>query len=731
MTQDNHTPSPGVELADADHALRQRARTPQKGKAATTERDYSKRSAQNRRAATFSASVAVVAAVVSFAAKPAVLAVSAAVGVLVFAPATVDRAATQVYGAMPEPVVVSRIVENSNCAEYGTILDEDHEVLGFLPKIGHCGSRAHASLPISDATIQRHADFIETVEGPFDGPGVVLNVSAKGMARALYYAAFGSNSIGGTIPILSAIEFVAGQSNGLDLVDKSKFVAFWGPSFIAHHLPTIDDRKQFASEHLPCARPMPGTDAKILVFSGSFCGLLVGSAPSLDNLSDAQHCLIVAAYKHQLPIVGPTGSAEDHDEMAKAFEALRVRADRTCLSRRLTGRELTAARATLAAIPVPNAEGVINKFASLTTNARGTATLIRDARARQPNPDVSDGPTRVTIDQTANAKMSQTLRNGVRREVSTRLSPELCWGAPCPGSDQAHVGLAIATLTDEGRLEFDAAYQSRSGLLLPRSSSMRNTASTSKAMLLPFLIEHGVDQVCIDRQNWPNRLPPPEQSARCTEDNLSITLEDAVAVSNNAAFLRALAHPNINEGELKAYLRLLGYEIQTDLSGKDLHVGIVFGWGISIGPDELMRNFAFLAANRPVTLPQLFEGTADPRFTFGAFVGGQALARARAMLEAPLRKRHGTLYGLADALDHAGCGTGAIGKSGTADASNKLARDRLTIGAFTCKDGTTRVFFSLFGSPRETQELGRDITSKTTKRVVGSALRAYVEEIVK
>lgn len=731
MTQDTHTSQPGIALADADISLQKRARTPQPGQASKTERAYVGRVAYHKRRAIASASFGAITFFASLAVKPGVLTAVALICAVIYWHAAVDQAATYIYKNIPEPAVVSKIDARTDCARYVAVLGSGDRVLGFLPQSGDCGDRAHAYLPVSNAAMLRHASFIETVEGPFDGPGVVLNMSAEGLARAFYYTLFRSETVGGTLPVLSAIEFVAGHSAALGPADKAKFFAFWGPTFIAHYLPEIEDRKRFATEQLPCARPMPGTDAKVLVFSGGFCGLLVGPTPSLVNLTDAQHCLIVAAYKHQLPLVGPAGGAEHHAEISAAFDTLKTRADRTCLSRRLAGSQLDQARAELAAIPLPVSADIIAKFRGLTTTARGAATLIRDARVRLQDSGSSDEHLAVTLDQAATARMTRALRQSVDREMSTLLSPELCWGAGCPFEDHPHVALAVATLSPEGLLEFDAAYQSRSGLLLPRSESWRNTASTSKAMLLPFLLEHGLEHVCIDAQNWPRRLGLPADSGTCGFGLLPLPLEDAVAVSNNAAFLAALSHPRIDEAELLRYMRLLGYRIKDGLSGDALHKGIVFGWDIGIDPDALMRNMAFLASQQPVTLPQLFQGETRADFTFGAFVGARALERAKEMLQAPLQANHGTLSGVSNALERVGCGASAIAKSGTADADNNLARDRLSVGAFTCDDGTIRVFFSLIGSPSHKQELGRDITSKTTNRIVGSALTAYAQEISK
>jgi len=286
--------------------------------------------------------------------------------------------------------------------------------------------------------------------------------------------------------------------------------------------------------------------------------------------------------------------------------------------------------------------------------------------------------------------------------------------------------LASAEVLPDGRVVIDAPYQSRSELLKPRGLATRNTASTSKAMLLPFLLEQGIDRVCIAAANWPRALVKPVAGASCLSGELPISLGDALAVSSNAAFLRALSQ--VSEDDLKAYLRLLGYELQP-LSGVHLAQGIVYGWGATIAPVDLIRNMAYIATGRPVSETLVYYRQADADFTFGAFVGARALSRARAMMAQPVTASHGTLHPLLPALNVAGCGSRVMGKSGTADGHDKRARDRLAIGAFTCGDQRTRVFFSLFGAHGPKHGMGRQITSKTTLRVLGAALTAYAKEI--
>jgi hypothetical protein len=405
---------------------------------------------------------------------------------------------------------------------------------------------------------------------------------------------------------------------------------------------------------------------------------------------------------------------------------LKHRADRTCLSQRFEGVELDRARSDLAAIPLPDPSALLSELSGFTTVAPGAATLMRDARARGQSSDTTLGTEALTLDREANAQMTNSLRRSVQRNVKKHLNPKLCWGSACDSSRQAQVAMTVARLDDTGLLSIDAAYQSRSELLLPRNDGRRNTASTSKAMVLPLLVEHGIFDVCIAPGNWPRRLPVPSEDGDCGPGLLPISMEDAVAVSSNAAFLAALK--KVPEAELKGYLRLLGYSFDPALTGRDLREGVVKGWGVGIGPDELLRNMAFIVSGRPVTLPQVHDTSIEADFTFGAFVGNQSLGLVRPMLETPLRKPYGTLYGLADGIDVAGCGHGAIGKSGTADATTQKARDRLIIGAFACDDGDFRVFFSLFGSPSDQIELGKDIHSTTTNGIVASALSAYAKE---
>lgn len=710
MTQEDPAKR-GASLYRADALFRSQSR--QKGRSVAGEFAGGYRQAQRRdQLATATAAVAGVV----FSMPSLVFAMI--LGVVMLFPVAVDRGATMAVGILPESRVVATIAANAECARYVRFEDRNNSLVGYLPETGPCPNRSYVTLPVGrGAAMLAQADVIETVEGPFDGRGVVLNVSATGLARAGYYAVAPGRA-GGTIPVQSALEFASGQPQALGMVDKGKFLAVWGPSFVARYLPEIDDRRQFSVENLPCMAPMPGTGAEMFVMAGGLCGLMVGDTASLDNLSEAQRCLIVASHKAQLLIVGPRGDSADHGLMSQQFRALKERAVRVCLSKRLSGAALEKAKAELDAIPLPDTARIFDVMKRFSTSARGTASLIRDAGLGSDK--------LLAFDITKAERMIATLRQGVLREIVPLLDRRHCWGVSCPPNQRIDVALAIAEVLPDGRLIIDAPYQSRSELLMPRGLATRNTASTSKAMLLPFLLEQGIDQVCIPAARWPRALAKPVLSAPCIGGDLSISLGDALAVSSNDAFLVALSQ--VSEDDLKAYLRLLGYEVQP-LSGVNLAQGIVYGWGLSIAPIDLIRNLAFMATGRPVSETLIYYREAEADFTFGAFVGARALSRARAMMAKPVTATHGTLNPLLPVLNKVGCGAGIMGKSGTADAHDQKARDRLALGAFICGDQRTRVFFSLFGAHGPKHGMGRQITSKTTLRVLGAALTAYAKEI--
>lgn len=668
-------------------------------------------------AMTWSTFQAVFAFLLSLPAITVVLAVS----VLAFAPSYVDRATIYALRLFPESSVTRRIDKNAKCARYDIYRDRNQALVGYLPTVNHCLERAYISLSVSDAALVEQTKALVLVEGPFDGPGVVLNMSAEGFARAAYYL-FVPGSAGGSLPLQTAVEFAAGMPERLGVIDKLKFLFFWAPRYVAAHLPLVEDRKRFTIENLPCMAPMPGTGARMFVLAGGWCGLLVGPEATLDGLSLAQRCMIVASHKSQLRIVGPRGVRDDHAAMEQQFEALRARAEWTCVVRAATGVELGEARAELAAMAMPDPAYVLSRVNRFSDVARGVPTILRDARAATGGPIADD----LALDVTRTAPLTDKLRADVVRVLADKLDPAFCWGERCPAARQMHVALGVGRLMPDGRLLLDAAYQSRSQSLIQRGRPTRNTASISKSMVLPLLLEHGISHVCLTPAAWNPRLPLPENLRDCAIGTLPMPLEAAISVSSNPAFLIALAE--VPEEDLRGYLRLIGYHFDETLGRRDLIFGLVMGHSVAISPADLMRNIAFMSSGHPVTDLMVFDTPAEPTFTFGAFIGEEARKRAYELLQAPVAGPYGTLRGLNASLAAAGC-LDLIGKSGTADAEDGRARDRLSVGAFSCDDTSdTRVFFSLFGAPSPDRGLGRAITSEMTTRIVGNALAAYATE---
>lgn len=627
------------------------------------------------------------------------------------APQQTDMVIGAIYRSLPTPDKVRDVVTNAACAKFVAVQNQD-ETVGYIPAKNDCIDRHFRTVPPSATAAHEQALADAAIEGDIAGPGTVLSISLPGLARAVYYKATGRARIGGTSPLQSAIEATAGSPGGLGLLEKLRFTFWVAPSFTANHLASVEDREVWTTAMLTCAKGMPFTGGGFTPVAGDLCGYVVG-ADTLEGLQPAQRCVIAALRKHPLAMPGPDAGIDALREYQTAWQNAKRRADDKCLGRLLEGSYLDEQRALLATLRAPDPAVFRNLESSLHRmfpNAAGYLGERMRAGAGE------RGQVATSILPAAQVDLARLITERIGG-LAGRISPELCipGSGGCADALMLDVAVLVAELLDDGQLVTRAIYQSRAGLLV-QDASVRSMASTTKAMMVPLLLSHGIDRLC--RAATPDlRDFGGPAGGSCSDQDNWMSIETALARSSNLAFFWGLRQ--IPDDAFIAWLDAFGFDIKPGASLTELRRGVIIGNLATITPDRLIRGFAAITSGQAVRGPDSVAS-----LDLGEIYSGNVLARATAVLSAPAQSG-GTASALEPLLAEAGCDF-ITAKTGTADTNDGVARDRLLIAGTVCS-GRRFFSFTLVGAPRVNLKLGRTVHGSDIVQLGARALALTVQ----
>jgi len=635
-----------------------------------------------------------------------------AMGAVYVVPSPVETLVSMAFRVFPEPSQSREVARLADCALVDPVVDATsgrrHGVL--VRNTADCADRNHLALipSIEGARAQAVAD--EAVEGRYSGPGQTLTISWTGLARAVFYRATGQKSIGGTGPLLSAVEQVAG-ANSLTMGQKLNFLFRVGPSWAANHTNTADDRMLWATTHLQCARGVGGTGGGFTPIAGDLCAELFGKQ-SLEDLSPAEHCVVAALRKSTLAVPGPRASFDQLAEFGRSWESAKQRADEKCLSVLYDESELVEYQNELAALPLPDRARIVGLERQLNIELLGAVGYLRNRFS-------TGGLIPTAIIPSAQQSLVRLVDKTLEQRFLGKLEGSLCLpgSAGCEDQNLLDVGILVAEQMPDGSLVSRAVYQSRSGLLI-QTTSLRGRASTVKALLVPLFAANGQTRLC---REYVGNLKDADgfQGGDCADASSWMSLEEATARSSNLAFYWGLRQ--IRDADFKAWLELMGFDIKPDAQLSNLRRGVLIGDLASISPDKLVRAFAAVTGGGLASSPDEPDSGIDLTSAFDRTI----LQFSRYVLQAPVK--NGTATALAKPLTDISC-SDIEAKTGTADATTGRARDRLIIVGATC-DGRRLIAFTLVGAPRPDMSLGQSIHGRDIVQLTGEALAAVAAEL--
>lgn len=664
-------------------------------------------SRKRRRSEVLSSRSAKAAAVATILAFPA----AAGVALSYVAPEKAETTASFVFEVMPEPAEVQQMRDIEACATLRPAVDDTGRQLGFVAGDATCSGRHYVTAVPSNEAALEQVYYEGLIEGPISGPGTILSFSVEGAARAAFYAVRHGQVIGGTGMVGSAFEQALGEASP-GFGRKLSLALFRTPAFVARDLMDITDRARWTVTNTQCARGQRHTGGGFTPIAGDLCAAIVG-APSLDDLRPGHRCIIGALRRDMLIVPGPEGSPADQAGYLERWQNIQRRAKEKCIALALDGAEAAAEMALIDATPAPEPAFIRRLTTRVRDIAPGAIGYARE-RARLDSSVDRQGPVVLTVDPEAQQALHRLVLDRMADTFAPRLDDRLCapGDAACTDAHLVDAGIMIAALDQDGSMQTRAVYQSRAGLLVLDGPSTRSVASTTKALMVPLLLDHGLSRLC--REATPNLRDVGSLGGDCSDDANWLSLSEALADSSNLAFYWGLKQ--LPDAAVRKWLSDFDFDVKEGAEMSELRRGVIIGNVATISPDNLLRGLAAITTGQAVTGP---DGT--ERLDLGSSYSFNVLSRATDVLSAPAN--FGTSRAMSPILTAAGCAPDIFSKTGTADGPEGLARDRLLIAHANC-NGTDLFAFGFVGSPIPAVPLGTGIRGADVIEMVAESIAA-------
>ncbi|MGH1415833.1 MAG: penicillin-binding transpeptidase domain-containing protein [Pelagimonas sp.] len=625
-------------------------------------------------------------------------------------PEQVNAVARVVYKMLPVPAMAATLQENMECAKDIRIVSEDGTVLGTTSAKPGCPNRDYRSLQPTLTGALAQAPFEEPAEGPLGGPGVVLSISVPGTARIPYYWVTQGIKVGGSGLEETTVEQVVGMTSP-GTYDKIANRFYRVPAITARDFYSYEDKALFVTGQLICAQGMPGTGG-FIALAGDHCAKLFGKE-SLEELIPAERCQLSGFRKSPLKVPGPKAEPVHMAAYTNQWADTIDRAEERCLSKLYDGSELEAHRAVLDVLPLPSAQSIRTSGNSAASKLPGAMAYLWAREAKTET--IADGRIVTAIDPQVQKQLIEMLERNLNESIAPRLSPGLC----APGDDTClgetiNFGQMVAVLKPDGKISVRGVYQSDGGVLEVSGPSRRAKASTVKALMVPLFVKHGLTRLC--REQVPHLSDQGYKGGKCSDDSSWVSLSDALASSSNLAFYWGLRQ--IADAEFNAWLEQFGFEV-THRLGEDLRRGVIIGNLATVTPDQLIRGMAAIVSGKPV-----FGPDSDERLDLTQDYSGNMLAASTRILSAPVS--YGTVRAAKPILAAQDCDQTLVGKSGTADGTTGLARDRLLVLGALCK-GHWHFAYGALGSPDADIPLGKDIFGSDLAKLTAHSLTKSIQ----
>ena len=530
------------------------------------------------------------------------------------------------------------------------------------------------------------ARALSVLEGEFlsSSPWVVAGIDIRGPFRVLLRL----GRIGGSNPLVSAVELVTEQPRGL-LRYPMKFYNYAATAIYAvTRLRDDRERLRFVLEHSVCVTSTGHVGAG-LDLAGSECPrVLFGKR--FAELSPAEACIWAATLRH--PLLGWRTRARHWKIQRERLGRIKKRARDKCLQRLHDNGWLSTAQLHAERARVRQWAARLHRHTS--ADGRQVFNMLPYAR-------LHPGIMRLVLDEgrAMNAMLPDRVRTTLLAGPQRRLLEHVARHSGL--SPNVRETIAVFEVDNAGHALLRLGYASNHGAL--RDNGLQPQGSLNKPWIAIRAREAGLIRLC--NQRYGNLMNPggDRGSTTCTEPAM-VPLSTALARSMNLPFIWAVRKLGIER--LSEDFRALGYHVPEKVTPP----GMALGYEVTISPHLLVRNWARLDARTrghavPATAsePRLFvltsRETPDGAENDGATLPPQP--HLRSLLAAPW---NGTLRRLRQGLTQAGC-TPGIGKTGTVETTrSNQARARIVVASFACR-GRWYLAYARIGTNRAEEAL--------------------------